>query len=74
MMVAMSVAAVGVAVTVVGATGLEIDPVIVVTPAAAGTTGAPITISPIVVLTDPDSDLGSATVTIEDAAAGDELT
>ncbi|WP_264062758.1 hypothetical protein [Mycolicibacterium hippocampi] len=55
-------------VTVVGVPGASLAPVVVATPVAAGTTDAEITISPVVVITDLDSDdLGSATVTLNDA-------
>ncbi|WP_137148530.1 hypothetical protein [Mycolicibacterium sp. CR10] len=49
---------------------VELPPVVVTVPAALGTTGSPVTVSPIVVITDLDStELTSATVTITDAAA-----
>ncbi|MHA0289063.1 Ig-like domain-containing protein [Mycobacterium sp. C3-094] len=53
------------AVTVVGLGPVEVSPVLVVAPAAAGTTGQPITVSPVVVLTDPDSDIESVVVTVD---------
>ncbi|ORV90023.1 beta strand repeat-containing protein [Mycolicibacterium iranicum] len=53
------------AVTVVGLGAVEVSPVVIVAPAAAGTTGQPITVSPIVVLTDPDSDIESVVVTVD---------
>ncbi len=53
---------------------VELPPVVVTVPAALGTTGSPVTVSPIVVITDLDStELTSATVTITDAAAGQVL-
>ena len=59
-------------VTVVGVPGTEVAPVVVATPVAAGTTGSPVVVSPIVVVTDLDSEsLSSATVTVDDA--GDVL-
>ncbi|WP_460688208.1 beta strand repeat-containing protein, partial [Mycolicibacterium hippocampi] len=62
------------AVTVVGVPGASLAPVVVATPVAAGATGSAITISPVVVITDLDSDdLGSATVTLNDAGAGDSF-
>ncbi|MCZ0732592.1 hypothetical protein, partial [Mycolicibacterium iranicum] len=51
-------------VTVVGLGPVEVSPILVVAPAAAGTTGQPITVSPIVVLTDPDSNIESVVVTV----------
>ncbi|GAA1185944.1 hypothetical protein GCM10009645_15250 [Mycolicibacterium poriferae] len=55
-------------VTVVGAPGAVVAPVVVATPVAAGTTGSPIVVSPVVVITDLDSNvLSSATVTVDDA-------
>ncbi|MBB2990794.1 hypothetical protein FHR72_002267 [Mycolicibacterium iranicum] len=62
----------GTVVTVVGAT-VEVPPLVIVSPAALGAAGQPVAISPIVVITDLDSDIGSATVTVKDAAAGDVL-
>ncbi|WP_460359536.1 hypothetical protein [Mycobacterium sp. ZZG] len=63
----------GTVVTVVGLPS-EVAPLVVVSPVAAGSAGSPITVSPIVVITDLDSEaLESATVTINDPAAGDEL-
>ncbi len=60
--------------TVVGVPGASLAPVVVATPVAAGTTDSAITISPVVVITDLDSDdLGSATVTLNDAGAGDSF-
>ncbi|WP_165762752.1 hypothetical protein, partial [Mycolicibacterium iranicum] len=53
------------AVTVVGLGAVEVAPVVIVAPAAAGTTGQPITVSPVVVLTDPDSDIESVVVTVD---------
>ncbi|MEZ0342033.1 hypothetical protein ACAG25_18870 [Mycobacterium sp. pV006] len=63
-------------VTVVGLPGgLSIAPVVVVSPVAAGTTGEPIQVSPIMLITDLDSDrIRSATVTLADPGTGDELT
>ena len=59
-------------VTVVGVPGTEVAPVVVATPVAAGTTGSPVVVSPIVVVTDLDSEsLSSATVSVDDA--GDVL-
>ena len=59
-------------VTVVGVPGTEVAPVVVATPVAAGTTGSPVVVSPVVVITDLDSEsLSSATVTVDDA--GDVL-
>ncbi|MBJ7481927.1 MAG: hypothetical protein JHC75_30110, partial [Rhodococcus sp.] len=53
---------------------VELPPVVVTVPAALGTTGSPVTVSPIVVITDLDStELTSATVTITDATAGQVL-
>ncbi len=60
-------------VTVVGLPEVQIVPVVLVAAAAAGATGQPITVSPIVVITDLDSDIESATVSITDAADGDVL-
>ncbi|MFB1294841.1 Ig-like domain-containing protein [Mycobacterium sp. pW049] len=61
-------------VTVVGPpTNSGLTPVLVALPAAAGVTGTPVTVSPVVVLTDIDSDIESATVTIANPAAGDVL-
>ncbi|WP_156448700.1 hypothetical protein [Mycobacterium sp. NAZ190054] len=69
-----SVVPAGTVVTVLGVPGISVPPVVVVSPVAAGTAGSPITISPIVVLTDLDSDqLDSATVTLNNPAAGDSL-
>ncbi|MGP4059025.1 hypothetical protein ACTWP6_30190, partial [Mycobacterium sp. 4D054] len=63
----------GTVVTVVGLV-TEVAPLVVVSPVAAGSAGSPITVSPIVVITDLDSDeIGSATVTVNDPAAGDVL-
>ncbi len=63
----------GTVVTVVGLAS-EVPPLVVVSPVAAGSAGSPITVSPIVVITDLDSDeIDSATVTLNDPAAGDEL-
>ncbi len=62
--------------TVVTMVGLvtEVAPLVVVSPVAAGSAGSPITVSPVVVITDLDSnEIGSATVTVNDPAAGDEL-
>ena len=59
-------------VTVVGVPGAEVAPVVVATPVAAGMTGSPVVVSPVVVITDLDSEsLSSATVTVDDA--GDVL-
>ncbi|MBX7448074.1 hypothetical protein GR927_08725 [Mycolicibacterium sp. 3033] len=52
-------------VTVVGLGPVEVSPILLVAPAAAGTTGQPITVSPIVVLTDPDSNIESVVVTVD---------
>ena len=61
-------------VTVVGLLDLSVDPVVVVSPVAAGTVGQAITVSPVVVITDLDSSfLRSATVRIDDADSGDIL-
>ncbi|MGQ9406833.1 hypothetical protein [Mycolicibacterium gilvum] len=60
-------------VTVVGLPEVQIVPVVLVAAAAAGTTGQPITVSPIVVITDLDSDIDAATVTVTDPAEGDVL-
>ena len=58
----------GTLVTVVGAPGAVVAPVVVATPVAAGTAGSPVLVSPIVVITDLDSEsLSSATVTVDDA-------
>ena len=58
----------GTLVTVVGAPGAVVAPVVVATPVAAGTTGSPVVVSPVVVITDLDSEsLSSATVTVDDA-------
>ncbi|MCG7580811.1 hypothetical protein, partial [Mycolicibacterium sp. OfavD-34-C] len=55
-------------VTVVGVPGAVVAPVVVATPVAAGITGSPVVVSPIVVITDLDSEsLSSATVTVENA-------
>ena len=53
---------------------VEVPPVIVVTPAAIGFNGEPIVVSPVLVITDVDSEfLSSATVTIGDPDGGDVL-
>ncbi|WP_407661978.1 beta strand repeat-containing protein, partial [Mycolicibacterium chlorophenolicum] len=60
-------------VTVVGL-AVAVPPLVVVAPVAAGTAGVAVTVSPAVVITDIDSDeLSSATIHIEDPAAGDTL-
>ncbi|MGE2731644.1 Ig-like domain-containing protein [Mycolicibacterium vaccae] len=62
------------AVTVVGVPGVSLPPVVAVSPVAAGSVGSQIRVSPVVVITDLDSEhLRSATVTVRDAAAGDVL-
>ncbi|WP_347133188.1 hypothetical protein [Mycobacterium sp. DL] len=62
------------AVTVVGVPGASVAPVLVATPIAAGTTGSPITVSPVVVITDLDSSqLDSATVTLSNPGVGDSF-
>ncbi|WP_024449511.1 Ig-like domain-containing protein, partial [Mycolicibacterium iranicum] len=64
------------AVTVVTVVGLpvELPPLVIVSPVAAGAAGSPITISPIVVITDLDSqEIHSATVTLDDPSPGDVL-
>ncbi|GFM24598.1 uncharacterized protein PO2_contig-042-36 [Mycobacterium sp. PO2] len=59
-------------VTVVGAPGAVVAPVVVASPVAAGVTGSPVVVSPVVVITDLDSDvLSAATVTVDDV--GDVL-
>ncbi|PEG43775.1 hypothetical protein CRI77_04130 [Mycolicibacterium duvalii] len=69
-----SVVPAGTAVTVVGLLDLSLDPVVVVSPVAAGTVGDAITVSPVVIITDLDSTfLRSASVTLDDPAAGDVL-
>ena len=63
-------------VTVVGVPGAEVAPVVVATPVAAGMTGSPVVVSPVVVITDLDSsELLSATVSLDQdaVAAGDSL-
>ncbi|MGP4059070.1 hypothetical protein ACTWP6_30445, partial [Mycobacterium sp. 4D054] len=63
----------GTVVTVVGLAS-EVPPLVVVSPVAAGSAGSPITVSPIVVITDLDSEqIGSATVTLSNPSAGDML-
>ncbi|ADT97764.1 hypothetical protein Mspyr1_10790 [Mycolicibacterium gilvum Spyr1] len=53
---------------------VELAPVVVVTPVGAGIAGEPITVSPIVVITDLDSEeLTSATVTLDDPGPGQIL-
>ncbi|QZT62109.1 Ig-like domain-containing protein, partial [Mycolicibacterium austroafricanum] len=53
---------------------VEVPPLVLVSPVAGGTVGNPITVSPIVVITDLDSEeLTSATVEITDPADGDAL-
>ncbi|OAN42151.1 hypothetical protein A4X20_00005, partial [Mycolicibacterium iranicum] len=65
--------AAGTLVTVVGLS-VQVPPLVVTTPVAAGTAGGVITVSPVVIITDLDSDeLDSATVTIDNPAAGDVL-
>ncbi|MGE2836950.1 beta strand repeat-containing protein [Mycobacterium sp. SMC-4] len=61
-------------VTVVGVPGVSIAPVVVVAPVAAGVAGKPVRVSPIVIITDPDSDeISSARITLADHTAGDVL-
>ncbi|MGB2922319.1 MAG: hypothetical protein WBC15_20070, partial [Mycobacterium sp.] len=61
-------------VTVVGVPGASVAPVVVATPVAAGTTGSEVTISPVVVITDLDSDaIDSATVILRSPAVGDSF-
>ncbi|QZT62108.1 beta strand repeat-containing protein, partial [Mycolicibacterium austroafricanum] len=68
-----SVVPAGTVVTVVGLP-VAVPPLVVVSPAAAGTTGEAIVVSPIVVITDLDSaEINGATVTVADAAADDVL-
>ncbi|WP_460359381.1 hypothetical protein [Mycobacterium sp. ZZG] len=63
----------GTVVTVVGLV-TEVAPLVVVSPVATGTAGSPITVSPIVVITDLDSDeIASAAVIINDPAGDDVL-
>ncbi len=53
---------------------VAVAPLVVTAPAAAGTTGSAVTVSPAVVITDIDSaELGSATVTVVGGDADDVL-
>ncbi|MGE2737028.1 Ig-like domain-containing protein [Mycolicibacterium vaccae] len=70
-----SVLPAGTVVTVVGAPNLSLPPVVTVAPVAAGRAGAPIAVSPVVLITDVDSSqLRSATITLRDPSAGDSFT
>ena len=62
-------------VTVLGLPATQIAPVVVPAPAAAGTTGSPVVVSPVIVITDVDStELSSATIALgADAAAGGDV-
>ncbi|MGB3352391.1 MAG: hypothetical protein WBB00_06420, partial [Mycobacterium sp.] len=60
-------------VTVVGL-AVEVPPLVIVSPVAAGAAGSPVTVSPIVLITDLDStEIDSATVTLTDPGVGDSL-
>lgn len=63
-----------VTVTVIGVPDVSLPPLVVVSPVAAGRTGSPITVSPVLVVADADSDLlRSATVTVDGYKPGDVL-